>query len=137
MSDEFNYRITLNKSPHYLYLLVLLNTTASGLLIHSGLSWGVCLPLIIILLIVLFLGIRTPYPAGNYREFTHQGGTWHLLSPQSTQTFARHRLLLHTGLFMLVKFLSEDRQKVLVIFCDQLGQDDYRHLKLIEKVKQH
>ncbi|MFC7782242.1 protein YgfX [Legionella taurinensis] len=135
MSDEFNYRITLNKSTHYLYLLVLLNAAASWLLIHSGLPWAVCLPLIIILLIVLALGIRTPYPAGHYREFIHQGGTWHLLSPHATETVARHRLLLHAGLFMLIKFFSEDSQKVLVIFCDQLRPEDFRHLKIIEKVK--
>ncbi|QRN03946.1 hypothetical protein GH742_08705 [Legionella sp. MW5194] len=87
------------------------------------------------LLIVFVLGIRAPYPVGPYREFIHQGGIWHLPGPHTRETFTRHRLLLHAGLFMLVKFFSEDSQKVLVIFVDQLRPDDCRHLKIIEKVK--
>ncbi len=116
-------------------MLALLNATASLLLIHSGLPWVLIVPLLGALLVIIVLGIWHPYPAGGCRELIHQGNTWQLISHDAIETFARHRLLLHTGLFILVKFFSEDKQRVLVIFCDQLGKDDDRQLKIIEKVK--
>ncbi|KTC96559.1 hypothetical protein [Legionella erythra] len=135
MSNGFNYRITLSSSRHYLYTLALLNTTASLLLVYSGLPWALIIPLLGVLLGIFLCGIRHPYPAGGCREFIHQGNTWQLVGHDAIETFTKHRLLLHTGLFILVKFFSEDKQKVLVIFCDQLGKDDDRQLKIIEKVK--
>lgn len=135
MSALSNYKITLGSSAHYRYFLVLLHGVAALLLLHSGLAWWVIIPLLFLLLLTLGVAIKQPYPAGGCRELVYQGGTWQLISNQAIDHFDNHRILLHAGLFILVRFSRLPQHKILVIFGDQLGPMDYRYLKMIEKIR--
>lgn len=70
-----------------------------------------------------------------FKKLIFQSGKWLLLDKHGQDfIYEKHRVILEAGIFFLLELSNDDEQKTIVIFFDQIAADDYRSLKLIEKV---
>ncbi len=74
-----------------------------------------------------------------YKELFYQYNTvkssWHLVLADGTvQKFDRHYVLLECGLFFLLALTIEHQRKIIIIFFDQIADDAYRKLCILEKI---
>lgn len=104
-------------------------------LLLSGFNWGIKLATAILLIFAYALIYKAPRPTGNYTHLHYKNSQWVLTNAQQEELiFTKHRILLEIGLFFLLQLSAEKKNKVLVVFFDQLSTAQYKHLKILEKI---
>lgn len=127
--------ITLSKSTLYLRLISLIYGFTALMLINSQLNWLVKSIFLIYLLCHLFTIIYNPKPHANLKELNFLQDKWRLVNAENeTSYYKAQRVMLNTGLFFLLELSNESERKVVIIFSDQITSEDYRLLRLIEKI---
>lgn len=135
MLNLSNCMIKLDKSADYLRLVSLIYPSAMVVLCCS--SWPFLLKFIgLILLLLQFLCIKTAaLVSGSCSLLAYINGIWLLHDGYGRQkTYTKMRVVICTGLFFLVEFSHEKQRKMVVIFSDQISNNDCRLLKIIGKI---
>lgn len=112
-----------------------MNAIAVILVLASGLPFSIKLAATLMLFAAVYYCIRQPSPHPQFRLLVYDGSQWILTDNQdNTVFFERHRVIFETGLFFVLELRQEKRYQLLVIFFDQMVEDQYRVLKIIEKI---
>lgn len=79
--------------------------------------------------------VKNPRPYQRFQQLDYVSSQWILTSKAGDrQQFDRHRVLLDVGIFFLLYLSSAENAQVLVIFFDQISAEDYRSLRILEKI---
>ena len=131
----FNYTVAFGKSIDYLRLMAVIHGIAVFMLLTSGIGVVGKLFGVSILLLQCFFIWSNPTPEPRYLQLEYLNKKWFLLQKNgNTQLFTQHRVLIECGLFFILHLSSEKSRKTLVIFFDQILSDDYRALRILEKI---
>lgn len=126
-------KITLGNSRDYQRLAIVLYGLTLILLSSSALS----LPLKLISLVFLLYQLHRVLAAPHliFSEISFNSGKWLLHNRDGqSEEFEKHRIVLEAGIFFLIEFIKGNQRKSFVLFFDQLQTNDYRLLRLIEKI---
>lgn len=75
----------------------------------------------------VFVSPTTPL---EYRQ-----GLWYFAPHSDKQhIFSQHRIVLQAGIFFVMALSSEKSRHMLVVFFDQIQDDDFKWLMLLEKI---
>jgi hypothetical protein len=113
---------------------------AAGLLLTSGMSLVGKLLGVLVLLIPFLTFLKNLSPNSRYLKLERVSSGWRLAHKDgSIELFESHRVLVETGLFFIVRLFCHSlegsgSQRVLVIFFDELPPEDYRALRILEKI---
>jgi hypothetical protein len=134
-SDGFNLSLTLNKSLLYRKCLCVMYGLSLWMLIQSSFPLGMQCLIALILLFQATRLIHAAIPTGQPIRLIYQGQAWWCEQAQKeVERFDSAIILLHAGLFFLLK-LTGDKNRLLVVFTDQLTQDTFRKLKWIQIIQ--
>ncbi|CDZ78258.1 hypothetical protein BN59_02568 [Legionella massiliensis] len=136
MLNLLQQRIVLGKSRFYMKLSLLISASALILLYYSS-CW---LPLKILLgFILVFQLIRiykNPIPYPEYSGISYGADGWTIHTQNEQELFyERGRVIIDTGLFILLELSLGQKRKRIVLFLDQISNDFYRSLKIKEKIQ--
>ncbi|WP_419418709.1 protein YgfX [Legionella sp. D16C41] len=135
MSNLSRCIIELNKSTIYLRLSVIVYSFSAYMVLNSQLWWFIKSSLVFYLIITLISIYANPIPYSYVIKLFFSNNEWFLNNQFSDEIrYQKHKIILDCGLFFLLKLISYEKNKVLIIFSDQLTNNDYRALKLIEKI---
>lgn len=128
--------IELNESRNYWRLTSLIYGFTTYIIINCQLNGFIKSVFLLYLLVSFSFIYRKPLPYKDLYQLFFLKDEWRLIS-QSGQVlnYQKHRIILNFGLFFLLELKHETKRKVLVIFSDQLSEDHYRLLHLIEKIR--
>ena len=77
--------------------------------------------------------IKRPFPHPDCITLGYEQGKWTLtLADQSIQRYDTHRILVNAGIGFLLNLQAENQKRLLVIFTDQISQQDYQFIKMRE-----
>jgi hypothetical protein len=127
--------IKLGKSVDYLKLALLIYLSAIVALYYSACPLLLKLLGFALLLLQLLRIALHPIPSScSFLIYTN--GHWLLHDEHAQQkVYAKIRLVISTGLFFLVEFSGEKQWKrSIVIFVDQINENDHRLLKIIGRI---
>ena len=126
--------IPILPSPDFRRLVWVLTSITVGTLWYAQLPMILSLGLVLTLPWALFTGSR-PYPDLETVHFSQK--KWQLTFSTKKEIYQKIDIAADTGLFLLCRFSKEKEKKKrwLVIFCDQLSQDQRRALHIIEQIK--
>lgn len=131
----FNYTVVFGKSTDYLRLMAVVYVLAWFMLLTSGLGIIGKLLSSLLLLIQWFLIWRNPTPQPRCLSLEYLNKKWFLIQKDGrTKLFTHHRVLVEAGLFFILYLFSDNSHKVVVIFFDQILPDNYRALRILEKI---
>ena len=78
---------------------------------------------------------KNPTPQPRYLSLEYLNKKWFLIQKEEpTELFTQHRVLIEAGLFFVLHLSSEDSRKTVVVFFDQISPDNYRALRILEKI---
>lgn len=105
-------------------------------MVYQSSFWLPVKGLCMVLLATQFLTVRNrPFPT-VFTELSYYMDQWTLTDNRGHKFFYdQHRILLQVGLFFLMELTQDRKRKVLLVFFDQLQPDDYRILRLMEKIR--
>ena len=88
------------------------------------------------LVVQLIRIINNPIPNPHYSMLSYKSQKWflHDIDDQPIP-FERARVVINTGLFFLLELSISSKRKFIVIFSDQIANDDCRLLNIIEKIR--
>jgi hypothetical protein len=136
-SNGSNLTLTLGKSSHYCKVLWMLYGLGLWLVILSGLPWYYKLISSCLLIWHGMQVIRQPVPTGTIVTLSYQGNAW--LCEQVNQIpwkVEQVIVLVNTGLFLLLKLTGiDEKQRILVVFGDQLSEAELRKLMWIQFIQ--
>lgn len=118
--------IKLGKSRLYLRFVLILYVTSSALI------WNSSLPLIFKLLFTFLITIqfrsdRTHQsPCPGIVEIHIRTGCWSLVTKHGTRRYESVTLLIHNFLFQLIKLSNSERSQYLILFNDQISNEQLR-----------
>lgn len=128
--------IVLGKSNNYCRFSLVIYGLACFILCSSSLFFLAKLVGLCFLLYQLIKIFLNPFPDPRFREIVYKAKKWILYETNGhMQHFEKHRVILDMGICFLLEFTQQRQRKTMVVFFDQLQQDDYRQLKLIEKIR--
>jgi hypothetical protein len=79
--------------------------------------------------------INNPKPNPNYSMLSYNKAGWLLHDNQDQQSsYDRLRIVINTGFFVLLELSTKKHRKLIVIFSDQLTENTYRALSILEKI---
>lgn len=131
----FECQIKLGQSAVYIHIGVFSYALAILFVCLSGLYDLVKIAVIIILIWQFYLFYRCKQPNNPYQLLQFNHGQWHLFDRNHHKTvYLKHRIILETGIFLLLELTGTVKRQLLVIFIDQLSTETYRKLKIIEKI---
>ena len=117
-----------------------IHAVAAILLWTSGLEFSVKLLGSLLLLVQGGLICKTPSPGSPYATLEYNQKQWALIHQQgSIQLFSSHRVLIDARLFFVLHLSNKDLSssfstKTLVVFFDQISRENYRTLRILEKI---
>ena len=128
--------IVFTRSENYLRLSLIIYFFALVMVCTSA-FWLFFKLLFSLILLGQLLSIwHQPFPTSTYTHLDYFMNEWSLTHKNGQQFFYdRHRIMLDAGFFFLLELTEENHKKILVVFFDQLKKDDYRILKLVEKLR--
>lgn len=127
--------LLLGKSRVFIRFLILINSFTMWMIYQSGFSVFIKITLAACLLFQLIRLLREQTRALPWKRLVYQNGQWFLHRQSSTEgPFDKHRILLEAGIFFLLQLSDDKKRTLLVVFFDQLDADDYRSLRLLEKI---
>lgn len=128
--------LKLHHSVLFARLLILIYVAATGLIFLSSLYTSVKILLIACLLYHVYLLLQDQSRALGYHAIVYQNGCWYLHNKMQVEgPYERHKILFDSGLFFVVQFLSEGKMKRLLVFADQVQEDEKRCLCILEKIR--
>lgn len=133
MSPILNITIPLNIiSKDYLRAAILLHVIAFVILVRSDLPIIVIVPLASLLIPCLINIIYHKVPLPTYCKLTYQSGHWWLQDKQGHEKkYIKANITFHGGFYILLRLKGESIKKELIIFKDQLTNEQYRQLELM------
>lgn len=130
-----NCTITLGKSLNFARLGLMIHLAALVMLLFSGLPLVIKIALVITMLAMACSILLHPYPALGFSSLRFYQARWHLQHKQGhTERYERHRVMLEAGLFFLLELSNPDKRRVIVIFFDQLPHEQYRMLRVLQRI---
>lgn len=127
--------IRFAKSSSYFRLLLVLYTISSVLLYNSICPHWLQIGIVFYFLVHLAQIRTNPSPHPHYLGLHYRQDHWILEDKQGRELpFEKIKVLLNAGLFYLLELKMEKKRKVLVIFSDQLSKQEFRILRVIEKI---
>ena len=123
------------KSTAYLRLMTVIYGLAWFMLLTSGIGFlGKSLGSVVLLFQWRVIW-KNPRPESRYSSLEYLNKKWFLIQKNGrSQLFTQHRVLIEAGLFFILHLSSDDSRKTLVIFFDQILSDNYRALRILEKI---
>lgn len=135
MLPWLNCTVTLGKSKNFARLALLIYLAATWMLLTSGLLLFIKVVLCLLVIAMILLILAHPYPEPAYRALHYYQESWHLDDKRGkTATYTQHRVLLEAGVFFLLELRSTSQRKVLIIFFDQLAHEQYRMLRVLQRI---
>lgn len=135
MLNLSNGTITLVKSRHFIRVALFVHIYAIYILWCSALpsiGKGMLTFCLLIILARFFCNSSLGIP---FKKLDLQSGKWFLYDTNDAQyIYERHRIIIEMGIFFLIELSNSDEKKTKVVFFDQLPAEDYRTLKLLEKM---
>ena len=127
-----DFTIILRPSNDYIKSIVIVYLFAVVLLLHSA------FPLILMGLNLLILAwfispiLKVRPRSSIYLQLSHRGGHWFLQDTKGKKhRFEQGCVTFDGGIFILFTLIRHHSRKTLVIFNDQLTNDQYRLLRLV------
>ena len=134
MLNLSNWTIEFKQSAYYARLILVIYVSTFTVLIYSSVIFQLKILVFILLAIHLVRIINNPNPYPNYLALTYKDDAWLLATSKKLLIYEKGRVLIDTGLFFILELRSANRRKLIVIFVDQLNINNYRSLKIIEKI---
>ena len=135
MLNTLSCKISLDSSPYYARVALLIFFSALVLLFNSSFIWPLKAFLAALLLLQLIPIITKPIPHPKYKMISQDKSGWllHGINGQE-MIFDKVRIIIDTGLFFLLELSTEEKSQLLVVFSDQLTKDNYRLLNIYTKI---
>lgn len=138
MLDGLNCTVSLGESKVFVRVGIIIYALAAWMLLTSGLATSVKLLFLLLLMLFNFYIIKHPYPMPGYRQLNFQQSRWYLLNKQGAwEIYLNHRVILEAGLFFLLELKNLQKRQVLVIFFDQLPLEQYRMIRILQKIEKY
>ncbi|WP_347572688.1 protein YgfX [Legionella sp.] len=134
MSHLSEINIKLGPSEIYFRLVLVVSFLTTCLIFYSALYLAVKLILLGFILIVLRLDWLNKKPMNGIKEIQFRTNKWILiLNNNESQDYQEAQVLLHNVLFQLIQFTHLKQKKYVVLFIDQISENQFRqlHLKLL------
>lgn len=126
---------TLVKSRLFDRVIIMLSCLCLWMIIESGFSIYIKTAGAISLLIYLGYLLRCQTVALSIEKLEWCSGQYFLHGPIGRDgPFDKMKVILDAGIFFLLHLSSSERQRVIVIFFDQIDPNDYRTLRIVEKI---
>lgn len=101
----------------------------------SGLPWLIqCLATLFLLFQMIRLILEPNYGLPFQELRLKVGESAVLEAHRGVAIYAKHRVILDSGLFFLLELSLDTQRRIIVVFFDQLDPDEYRVLKILEKI---
>lgn len=131
----FDFTIVFNPSRDFSRCITFAHLSAGALLLQSCVQ-----PLFLVIGILLLLishqhtrQLRSPYP--NYNKLVRCAQFWLLECDQGhSERYDAMHICFDGGFFLLLRLTNETHKKNLVLFNDQITQDQHRQLKVLSRI---
>ena len=135
MLNTLSCKISLDRSPCYAKIALLIFLFSLVLLFNSSFIWPLKAFLAALLSLQLMATIIKPIPHPKYKLISQDKRGWLLHSINGKEMiFNKVRIIIDTGLFFLLELSTEEKSQILVIFLDQISEDNYRLLNINTKI---
>jgi hypothetical protein len=125
----------LGKSLDYLRVASLIYCSSLVVLYYSACFFAGKIIIGTLLVLQLIRIINNPRPNPNYSMLSYNKTAWLLHDNQDQQSsYDRLRVVINTDLFVLVELSTKKHRKLIVIFSDQLTENNYRALSILDKI---
>ena len=125
---ESNLTLHLSKSAYYQRVLVCIYVFSHLVLWQSGLGLSLQMSGSWFLFYHMAINLRQAIPTGQPIQLIYMGKDWVLLTSQQSYKLDEVRLLLHAGVFILLRVSGANIRQIYVIFFDQLTKSQWRRL---------
>jgi hypothetical protein len=113
----------------------LLQAFAIGMMYYSDLSILIKLGVSLLLLTHLVSFLFDRKQVLPYEKLVFHQNEWLLYNRDQIEgPYQTHRILLEAGIFFLLQLRLDQKQRLVVIFFDQIEADEYRTLRILEKM---
>ncbi|WP_058534989.1 hypothetical protein [Legionella saoudiensis] len=131
MSHLSEINIKLGASEIYFRLLLVVTLLTAGLIFYSGLYLAIKLILLGFLLKALRVDWLNKKTRNGIKEIQFRTNKWILvLSNNQSQEYQHAQVLVHNVLFQLIQFTHIKQKKYVVLFIDQISENQLRQLHL-------
>ena len=136
MLNISGYRISLGKSSYYAQIALLIHACAFLVLANSSWIFACKLIALIFLLQQMWQILHNPRPYPRYSMLSYNKSGWLLHeNNKEPKSYENARIVIEAGLFFLFELSQNNQRKYLVIFFDQINEECYRLLNIIQKIK--
>lgn len=130
-----NVVIELKPSPSFTRFFFLIHCLTMAAILNCGFSPILKSSSLFLLgLFFIYHYKKKAYPAPGVKRLCFLCDYWLVETQNGAQIYENHKILLDTGLFFLLRFTGA-RKQTFLIFFDQLEEDAYRWLRILEKVQ--
>ena len=135
MLHLFDVTITFSRSRDFLKCVTFAHIAASTLLLQSNIPLFISI-VGIILLIFSYLHTRHIHsPQPDFISLKRQSGFWIMTDYQGKETkYDNAQIQFDGGLFFLLRLTNNEQKKTLVLFHDQITQDQHRRLQILSRI---
>ncbi len=131
-----SFTITLGKSNDYLRVVCLIHVFGLVVLFNSALPWPIMMGMLLVLITSGVHQVVSKVPVPAFSKLSYHTHYWLLHPLQGVGVrYEQMRIAFDGGLFLLLTLTNEGSHKKIVIFNDQLTDDQRRALHVIGKIK--
>lgn len=130
LSPLLKCNLIFGRSALFLRIVLVLYVLAIFMVWQSGFGWMLRILCSMLLIAQGIYWYKKPYPSGIYEKLAYTHGSW-LLWMHKKEPLVIHnlRFLFDTGLFLILQCKGVEGQKNVLIFYDQLEEEDHRNLR--------
>ena len=128
------FRINLAESNDYVRCAILIHLLAALVVIKSSLPWAFIIPILLILLFIVLNIFVNKIPLSHKHDLYYHSGCWHLQKVEDEPVLYQQVIIsFEGGIFILLRLTGLQNTRLLVVFKDQITQDQHRFLKIYER----
>src|SRR5688572_7807715 len=130
-----SYTVNFKSSRDFIRLTLLIYAIASTWVLVSGIHWLIKLATILLLITYKLVNTRKTNSSHRYQQLIYRSNQWLLIHDDNTiQKFDNHKILLELGLFFVLELTTEGDRKIIFVFFDQISSENYKALRILEKI---
>ncbi|MBA2656881.1 MAG: hypothetical protein H0U70_07825 [Tatlockia sp.] len=135
MLNLLDLKIPLGKSSYYARFAILIYASSVLLLVNSACYLVLKVLITVFLLVKLHRILSNPIPYHEYSMLRYSKKGWILERHDAAKLyFEKTEMVIDTGLFFLLRLIQVKKVKYLVVFSDQLNEENYRLLNIQQKI---
>lgn len=132
MSHLFALTIKPGESGSYVRLMLVIYLLTVGLINYSSLPFFFKLILICLIALQLRLDWKNKSPDNGIKDIQFSGNKWSLtLNDDKKRDYDTAQVLIHNPLFQLLQFKSLKQKKFVILFNDQVSNNQLRLVHLL------